>query len=74
MRDQSDRYIVNDLIPGGPAERDGLHVGDIIRQVDGIDASTFEDVAQLAAVVRGEEGDSCYSCRFPFFDERRIDD
>ncbi len=56
MRDQSDRYIVNDLIPGGPAERDGLHVGDIIRQVDGIDASTFEDVAQLAAVVRGEEG------------------
>lgn len=56
MRDQSSQYIVNDLIPGGPAERDGLHVGDVFREIDGVDASTFEDVGQLAAFVRGEEG------------------
>ncbi len=56
MRDQSDSYIVNDLIPGGPAEKGGLHVGDAIRKVDGVDVNTFEDVGQLAAVVRGEEG------------------
>ncbi len=56
MRDQSSQYIVNDLIPGGPAERGGLHVGDVFREIDGVEASTFEDVAQLAAFVRGEEG------------------
>lgn len=56
MRDQSDRYIVNDLIPGGPAEKGGLHVGDVFLKIDGVDVSTFEDVTQLAAVVRGEAG------------------
>ncbi len=56
MRDQNQQYVVNDLIPGGPAEKDGLHVGDIIKNVDGTDASTFEDVGQLGALVRGDEG------------------
>lgn len=56
MRDQSSRYIVNDLIPGGPAEKGGLHVGDVFQKIDEVDASTFEDVGQLAAAVRGEAG------------------
>lgn len=56
MRDQNAQYIVNDLIPGGPAEKNGLHVGDIITKVDDKDVSAFEDVGQLAAMVRGEAG------------------
>lgn len=56
MRDRDGSYLVNDLIPDSPAEQTGLYVGDIFRQVDGRPVSEFEDVGQLAAFVRGEEG------------------
>lgn len=56
MRDRDGSYIVNDLIPGGPAEATGLFVGDIFVKVDGRDVSQFEELGELAAFVRGEEG------------------
>ncbi|HPX93302.1 MAG TPA: S41 family peptidase [Bacillota bacterium] len=56
MRDRDGSYVINDIIPDSPAESAGLYVGDIFVSVDGHDASEFEDIGQLAAYVRGEEG------------------
>ncbi|NLB27523.1 MAG: S41 family peptidase [Clostridiaceae bacterium] len=56
MRDRDGSYVVNDIIPDSPAEGAGLYVGDIFVSVDGLPALEFEDVGQLAAHVRGEEG------------------
>lgn len=56
MRDRDGVFVVNDIIPDSPAESAGLYVGDIFVKVDGHDVSNFEDVNELAAFVRGEEG------------------
>ena len=56
MRDRGGAFVVNDIIPDSPAESAGLFVGDIFVMVDDHDVSKFEDVNELAAFVRGEEG------------------
>lgn len=56
MRDRDGTFVVNDLIPDSPAEAAGLYVGDIFVKVDGQDVGHFEDIGELAAFVRGEEG------------------
>ena len=56
MKDHDGNFVVSDIIPDSPAESVDLFVGDIFVKVDGQDALEFEDVGELAAAVRGDEG------------------
>jgi protocatechuate 3,4-dioxygenase beta subunit len=43
------------FVPGGPAEKSGLQVGDLIRRVDGADASILS-VNECMQILRGPDG------------------
>lgn len=47
--------VFTGIMPGTPAERSGLKVGDIICEVDGVDTLSM-DTAEVANLVKGEEG------------------
>lgn len=51
-------YTITEVTSGSPAETAGLHAFDIIVEVDGVSADTFDDYTDLVAVVRGEAGTS----------------
>jgi hypothetical protein len=46
---------VSGLMPGGPAEQAGLHAGDLIRRIDGADASAYT-VPECMQSLRGPDG------------------
>jgi protocatechuate 3,4-dioxygenase beta subunit len=43
------------LVPDGPAEQAGLHVGDVIRRIDGADASSMS-LVEIMQTLRGPDG------------------
>jgi hypothetical protein len=43
------------LVPGGPAEQAGVHFGDLIKRIDGADASTMT-VSEVMQLLRGAPG------------------
>ncbi len=47
--------VFTGIMPGTPAEKAGLKVGDIICEVDGVDTLSM-DTAEVANLVKGEEG------------------
>ena len=47
---------IDDVIPGGPAERAGLVVGDRILAIEDKPIANFADLADAVAVMRGEPG------------------
>ena len=47
--------VFTGIMPGTPAEKAGLKVGDIICQVDGVDTLSM-DTSEVANLVKGEEG------------------
>lgn len=49
--------VFTGIMPGTPAEKAGLKVGDIICQVDGVDTLSM-DTSEVANLVKGEEGTS----------------
>jgi regulator of sigma E protease len=51
----SDSVMVTAIATGSPAEAAGLHVGDIVISVDGIQVKTPEEVVTLANERRGQE-------------------
>ncbi len=51
-----DGVLVSRVLPGGPAERDGVHAGDILLEVDG-EPLTGLNLDQVAKVLQGPRGD-----------------
>ncbi|MDO5737721.1 MAG: S41 family peptidase [Eubacteriales bacterium] len=52
-----DNYFqISDLVDDSPAAQSGLRIGDQFLKVDEEDVTSFADVQQLAAAVRGPEG------------------
>ena len=47
---------IDDVIPGGPAERAGLEVGDRILAIEGKPIANFSDLGSAVAIMRGEPG------------------
>lgn len=48
--------LITDLVPGGPAEEEGLEAGDVITQVGDTDIETGEDLTEaLTGLVPGDE-------------------
>lgn len=50
-------FVVEEVVPGAPADRSGLHAGDTIDSVDGCDVSSWDSV-RLSSRVRGTAGTS----------------
>jgi len=50
-----DGAVINNVLPGSPAERAGLKPGDVILSVNGHEARTFDDV--IGEVARSQPGD-----------------
>ena len=47
--------IIGSLVSGGPAEKAGLLKGDIIKKIDGINISTFQDISKILSNKFNEE-------------------
>ena len=54
VMDDDGQIVVYKVFPGTPAEEAGVHATDIIVEADGV--RDFEDLDDLVAIVRGEEG------------------
>ena len=56
--DESVRLVlhIDDVIPGGPAERAGLRAGDRILAIEGKPISNFSDLGDAVTVMRGDPG------------------
>jgi carboxyl-terminal processing protease len=56
--DESVRLVlhIDDVIPGGPAERAGLQKGDRILTIEGKAIANFSDLGDAVTVMRGEPG------------------
>ncbi len=52
----SEGYSIISVVPGGPAEKAGLKVLDVITDIDGVSISEFATYTDVVNVVRGEEG------------------
>ena len=48
-------FVVEEVVPGGPADSAGVHSGDSISDVDGCDVSNWDSL-QLTSRVRGQAG------------------
>ena len=50
--ERTEPVVVSSVTPGGPAEKAGAKVGDVIVSIDGVDAPTGDDVISLVGSVR----------------------
>ncbi len=52
---EANRATVENVVSGGPAERAGIQVGDVITNFDGVDIATFEDlVSAVESTIPGD--------------------